>query len=371
MLSPGDFAPHPEPHQYCKSHDQRHQAHRSSRINVGVSHIYGVMSGLVVNEQAKDRDEAGGEERHHRKNAGYQQAMEETHVSKRDAEDFGGVRNRSGDRIVIGHKSCRRAAVLAARFSLEYFFMVEAAQVPLLSAAQVTQEAHVQQSANGICYAAYGDTQIAPEDLERIVQAVPSTVANALTRRAYYFVPLTLGEEDTTTIASGYTVDLADRAICHRNAKLGSSECIFISTRIMQDRFALAFEYFINVGHHFVEAVGVPASFSDLVWSQAKADVRGETSQDAYENRRRALDRELNREQVDEKAKSSYFEAAFSDAVAIYMLALTLDFDYTELKEREYPLLAASALAERLRNVATLFPPNSGYEFEIRYRRRG
>ncbi len=261
--------------------------------------------------------------------------------------------------------------MLAARLSLEYFFMVETAQIPLLSAAQVTQEAHVQQADNGMCFAAFGDTQIASEELERIVQAVPSTVANALVRRAYYFVPLTLGEQDQTTIASGYTVDLADRAICHRNAKLGGSDCIFISTRIMQDRFALAFEYFINVGHHFVEAVGVPASFSDLVWSQAKAEARGETSQDAWENRRRALDRNQNREAIDEKAKSAYFEAAFSDAVAIYMLALTLDFDYTELKEREYPLLTAAALAERLRHVAKLFPANPGYEFEIRYRRRG
>lgn len=245
--------------------------------------------------------------------------------------------------------------------------MAETAQVPLLSAAEVTQHAPVQQAPNGICYAGYGDTQIAPHDLERIVQAVPSAIANALTRRAYYFVPLTLAEDEAPTIASGYTSDLADRAICHRNAKLGGADCIFISTRIMQDRFALAFEYFINVGHHFVEAIGVPQSFSDLVWSQAQADTRGETSQDAWENRRRALDKE----QTDEKAKSAYFEATFSDAVAIYMLSLTLDFDYAELKEREYPLLSAPALAERLRHVAQTFPPNSGYEFEIRYRRRG
>lgn len=245
--------------------------------------------------------------------------------------------------------------------------MVETAQIPLLTAAQVTQQAQVRQSANGICFADFGDTQISPEDLERVVQAVPVAVANALTRRAYYFVPLTLAEDDTPTIASGYTVDLADRAICHRDARLGGSDCIFISTRIMQDRFALAFEYFINVGHHFVEAVGVPESFADLVWSQAKADTRGETSQDAWENRRRALDRGAE----DEKAKTSYFDAAFSDTVAIYMLSLTLDFDYTELKEREYPLLAPAALAERLRHVAGLFPANPGYEFEIRYRRRG
>ena len=269
---------------------------------------------------------------------------------------------------------------------LEYKFMVDTAQMPLLTAAQVAQEAHVQQAPNGICYASFGDTQISPEDLERIVQAVPATVANALARRAWYFVPLAIGEGDETTVAPAYTVDLGDRAICHRNVSFGSSECIFISTRLMQDRFALAFEYFINVGHHFVDAVGVPSSFSDLVWSQAQADVRGETSQDAWESRRRARDRnqsrgqdgnqdhtgpELVHGQVDEKAKTSYFESAFSDAIAIYMLAITIDFDYTELREREYPLLAAPALAERLRHVAGLFPANPGYEFEIRYRRRG
>ena len=74
--------------------------------------------------------------------------------------------------------------------------------------------------------------------------------------------------------------------------------------------------------------------------------------------------------QIDEKAKSSYLEAAFADAIAIYQLSLALDFDYAELREREYPLLAPQALAERLRLVARIFPPNKGYEFAIRYRRR-
>ena len=269
---------------------------------------------------------------------------------------------------------------------LEYKFMVDAAQIPLLTAAQVAQEAHVQQASNGMFYASFGETQVAAEDLERVVQAVPATVATALTRRAWYFVPLAIGEEDETSIAAAYNIDLGDRAICHRNVSFGSSEFTFISTRLMQDRFALAFEFFINVGHQFVDAVGVPASFSDLAWSQVKANVRGETSQDAWENRRRARERsrahdasgpELvhegpdHKDHVDEKAKSAYFDAAFSDALAIYMLALTIDFDYTDLREREYPLLAAPALAERLRHVASLFPANPGYEFEIRYRRRG
>jgi hypothetical protein len=74
---------------------------------------------------------------------------------------------------------------------------------------------------------------------------------------------------------------------------------------------------------------------------------------------------------VDEKAKTMYFESAFSDAIAIYLLSLTIDFDYADLREREYPLIAAPALAERLRHIAELFPANPGYEFQILYRRRG
>jgi hypothetical protein len=132
-----------------------------------------------------------------------------------------------------------------------------------------------------------------------------------------------------------------------------------------------------------VDAAGVPQDFAALVWSQAESNVRGETSQDAWENRRQALEGEdadlsgaaadapVSKRPVDEKAKLAYLEAAFSDALAIYSLSLALDFDYADLREREYPLLGAPALAERLRYVARLFPPNPGYEFQIRYRRRG
>lgn len=239
------------------------------------------------------------------------------------------------------------------------------AQAPaLIPAVQVTQQAQVTQAANGIFYASFGETKPAGDGLERIVEAVPASVAGALSKRAYYFVPLTIAENDEVQIAPDYSRDWSDRAICHKNAEFGSALCTFISTRIMQDRFALAFELFINVGHHFVEAVGVPESFHELVWGQVQSSVRGETSHDAWDYRQRA-------EAGDEKAKTQLFEAAFSDALAVYMLAMTVDFDYHDLREREYPLLAAPALAERLRHVAGLFPPNAGYEFEIRYRRRG
>ena len=285
--------------------------------------------------------------------------------------------------------------------------MAEVAQMELVPASLVAQQTPVLQSENRLCYAIFADTHITAQELEPIVQAVPNAVAAALTRHAYYFVPLTIGETEETMVAPGYTIDLGDRAMCHRNVQFDGADCIFISTRLMQDRFALAFEFFINVGHHFVEAAGVPQSFCDLAWSQAVADVRGETSQDSYENRRRALDRSrsespgarmaertfsrldsrpdsrldsrvdpptagraVEKGRIDEKAKSSFFESAFSDALAIYMLSLTLDFNYTDLREREYPLLAAPALAERLRHVAALFPPNPGYDFQISYRHK-
>ncbi|HEX4021655.1 MAG TPA: hypothetical protein VHX63_10950 [Acidobacteriaceae bacterium] len=246
--------------------------------------------------------------------------------------------------------------------------MVETAQVDLTPALEVARTAAVQQAPNGICYASFGQTQLPSLDLDRIVQAVPQTIAAALGRKAYYFVPLTIGETNETLIAPDYTTELSDRAVCHRNVPFNGAECIFISTRLMHDRFALAFEFFINVGHHFVDAAGVPESFSSLAWAQANANVRGETSQDAWEHRKLAL--ESRERVVDEKARIQYLEAAFSDAIAIYLLSLTVDFDYSELREREYPLLAPQPLAERLRSIAEIFPPNAGFEFAIRYRRR-
>ena len=175
-------------------------------------------------------------------------------------------------------------------------------------------------------------------------------------------------------ISSSFSTELAELAICHRNVTLDEAEGVFISSRLLNDRFSLAFEFFINVGHAFVDEAGVAESFAVLAWGQAVADVRGETSLDAWESRAAAMGGEAavrdGKGRIDEKAKTDYLEAAFSDAVAIYLLSLAVDFDYSELREREYPLLAPQALAERLRLVAKLFPPNPDYEFAIRYRRR-
>ena len=250
--------------------------------------------------------------------------------------------------------------------------MPSSAQIELWPAEKVAAQVHVAHGANGISFAGWGETRVSEPDLERLVGGVPSLLAPALKNRAYYFVPLAIADTGETMIAPAYNVELGDRAVCHRNAAFGATEAVFLSTRLVEDRFGLAFEFFINVAHNFVDAAGVPESFARLVWSQAEAQVRGETSQDAWESRRRAQDsRNGDKKTIDERARSTFFDASFSDALAIYMLSLAVDFDYHDLREREYPLLAAPALAERLRHVAGLFPPNTGYDFQILYRRKG
>jgi hypothetical protein len=266
----------------------------------------------------------------------------------------------------------------------------------LLEASGVASTLAPRTAPNGVRFAAFGDTKILDADLQRIVQAVPALIAPALADRVFYFVPLAIPEmrnadprpelqpdfrdsdSRRTLIASDALPELFDEAICHRNVTVAASpnhpahEGVFISARLLRDTFALAFEFFINVGHAFADHAGIPEPFAALAWSQALAEVRGETSQDAWETRAAALAplASSSNGQPDEKARLDFLESSFADALAIYQLSLAVDFDYAELREREYPLLAPAALAERLRLIAQLFPPNPGYDFSIRYRRR-
>lgn len=246
--------------------------------------------------------------------------------------------------------------------------MSQAVNAQLRSAQEVIRDARVTQAPNGICYTTSGDVMLPSDDLERIIGAVPRAIAAALDRKAFYFVPIAIGDGDKTLVAERFDGAPPEGAICHRNIDSGNAQCVFISTRLLEDRFSIAFEFYINVGHAFVDKVGMSPEFAELVWSQAAANVRGETSLDAHEYRRQAHASISGR--VDEKAKSDYLSAAFSDAIAIYLLSLCLDVDYYELRERDYPLLAPSALGERLKKVAELFPPNPGYQFNIFYKRR-
>jgi hypothetical protein len=235
------------------------------------------------------------------------------------------------------------------------------------TAQEIIRDVRVMQSPNGVCYAVLGEVTLPSAELERMVQAVPSAVAGALGRKAFYFVPLAVGDGDRTLVSERFDSGFASQAACHRDVDSGDSQCVFISTRLLDDRFSVAFEFYIHVAHTFVEKAGISPEFAELVWSQAAADVRGETSLEAFDARRQALG---DRARADEKAKSDYLNAAFADAIAIYLLSLCLDVDYYELREREYPLLAPSALAERLKKVAALFPPNASFQFSIIHRRR-
>src|SRR5438094_1516925 len=231
-------------------------------------------------------------------------------------------------------------------------FMSQAAPAITRPPAEVVRHTPVSQAPNGICYAVAGEVSVREADLQRMVAAVPDAAAAALKRKAYYFVPLVVNQGDDTVIADRYDVVLSDNAVCHRNLGLGDSQCVFISTRLMDEKFSIAFEFYINVGHAFVEEAGVSQRFADLAWKQVQEGVRGETSLDAWELRKLATSSGGDAE----KARGEYFETVVADAVAIYMLSLFLDVDYYDLRERDYPLIAPSALAERLHLVNELFP---------------
>jgi hypothetical protein len=245
--------------------------------------------------------------------------------------------------------------------------MSQAAPVLTRPPAEVVRLTPVSQAPNGICYAVSGEITISESELERMVAAVPDSAAAALHRKAYYFVPLTVNQGDETVIADRYDVALSDNAVCHRNLDLGDSQCVFISTRLMDDKFSVAFEFYINVGHAVVERAGVSQAFADMVWKQVETGAKGETSLDAWESRKLATGSGPDAE----KYKNEYLSATFSDSISIYLLSLFIDVDYYDLRERDYPLLAPPQMAERLRKVAELFPANPGFEFAVYYKRRG
>src|SRR5258708_5961133 len=110
--------------------------------------------------------------------------------------------------------------------------MAKDVQDGLVPAVKIAQEAVIQQAPNGVRYATYGENNLATGELERMVQAVPATVAAALGKKVYYFVPLAMsgspdrverehrGSNDETMIATTYSPELSEQAICHRNVNL-------------------------------------------------------------------------------------------------------------------------------------------------------
>ena len=146
------------------------------------------------------------------------------------------------------------------------------------TAQEIIRASQVTQAPNGICYGTAGEVTLPSNELERMIASVPRAVAAALQRNAFYFVPLAIADEDKTLVAERFDGAPPEGAICHRNIDSGNAQCVFISTRLLEDRFSIAFEFYINVGHAFVDKAGMSPEFAELVWSQAAASVRGETS---------------------------------------------------------------------------------------------
>ena len=298
---------------------------------------------------------------------------------------------------------------------LEYAVVANLLESELLPVEAAVSQMQSRTAANGLRFAFLGDgvgsgkagpAHTSEEALLRLVNVVPSSLAAILAQTTYAFVPLALSgarlcgsdaadaasqSNDSTLISLHATPDLVDRAICHRNAEVQGKDFVFLSALLHNDSFALAFEFFINIAHDLVDISSMPLSFGDLLAQQAAAGVRGETSIDAWEHRIAAFGPQPDHGDTPSRTRSTvpapssrvrtpaekdqalrdYRNSAFADSVAIYLLAVFLDFDYADLREREYPMLVPPALAARLRAVQALYPPNPGYQFQILYRRRG
>ena len=170
--------------------------------------------------------------------------------------------------------------------------MAEGVQSELVQATQVIHEAEVRMRPTASATLPSANTILSSVIWSAWCRPFLSPSRAPSARKTYYFVPLALSDRrggEATLVAPAYTPELGDQAICHRNVNHDGTEAVFISTRLLGDRFALAFEFFINIGHAFVDVIGVPEAFDQLVWGQALADVRGETSLDAWESRNLAL----------------------------------------------------------------------------------
>src|SRR5882757_7408077 len=120
--------------------------------------------------------------------------------------------------------------------------MAESAQTGLVRAVQVARDVEERRSVNGLRFATFGETGVPAPDLQSMIEAVPPAITAALKANTYFFVPLALREPaptdaapksspDQAMVASAYSAEFDEEAICHRNVSLGTGhQGIFIST---------------------------------------------------------------------------------------------------------------------------------------------
>ncbi len=250
--------------------------------------------------------------------------------------------------------------------------MASSAQIELWHAEKVATQVTVGQAANGIHYAAWGETRVTDADLERLVGAVPASLLGRAASRAYYFVPLAIADTGETMIAPSTRSILATAPSAIAMRPLARPRPCFF--RRAWSKIASGWRS-SSLSTWPTTLWRLQACRTAFPRWRGRRPRRRCAAKPARMHGRRAAARRTSRNgaEGDRRARraTASIESAFSDALAIYMLSLAVDFDYHDLREREYPLLAAPALAERLRHVASLFPPNPGYEFQILYRRKG
>lgn len=83
-----EFAAEPEGEHDGDSDDEGDGPYGQGDVAVGVGEIDGVMADFVVEEQAEDGEEAGGEERRDSEGDSQEEAGKETEFAERDSEEF-------------------------------------------------------------------------------------------------------------------------------------------------------------------------------------------------------------------------------------------------------------------------------------------
>jgi hypothetical protein len=138
------------------------------------------------------------------------------------------------------------------------------------------------------------------------------------------------------------------------------------------DNYGLGMEFFDKVAYVASLERAQRNDFYQLLEQQLKMEKAGELTPEAWEWRSEVAGKRDRGEQ-DEEAEANYYRAAETDSLGIYMASLFTDIFYEDLfDERDsFPALPADMLAERVRTLERMFPPNRGFSLQlVRQRQR-
>src|SRR6266568_1399316 len=173
-------SPNPQCSKHRQCHDQNNYSRGESNIEVAVRVIYAMPAKEIPRQQRENSDGRRREKREERRSKNQQQTCEKPKAFQRKSKEFAAA-------CTMGLRRLHSSSGLSR---LEYSFMPSSAQIELWHAEKVVTQVTVGAAANGIHFAAWGETRVNEPDLERLVGAVPAGLAPALNSRTYYFVPL-------------------------------------------------------------------------------------------------------------------------------------------------------------------------------------